>query len=168
MNSVGDNKIVFSGLNEGLHEFEFKLNETFFRQFDSFGVENGECQVNVVFKKTAILLSLSFDFKGFVKCFCDRCGDDLNLELKGVEEYFIKFGEPELDTKDDHLLFLKPEAYQIELDSIFFEILATSIPVKRVHEEAECNTEVIEKLNDYSEASTDPRWDQLKKLLNTN
>ena len=53
------------------------------------------------------------------------------------------------------------------LEQYFYETLSLFIPIRRVHQEKDCNPEIINRLQsdgDNDEGDTDPRWEKLKEL----
>ncbi|MFT4756537.1 MAG: hypothetical protein ACI91R_001184, partial [Vicingaceae bacterium] len=65
--------IPFIGLNEGIHQFEFKIDSSFFGQFDYSIIEKGEFKIKVEFEKKKNLFNLYFKLKGKITANCDRC-----------------------------------------------------------------------------------------------
>ena len=56
----------------------------------------------------------------------------------------------------------------VEWSSLILEFVKLSIPIKKVHEDGECNSEMLERIAEFDplkEEKTDPRWDGLKDLL---
>ena len=47
--------IPFIGLTEGLHQFEFEIDSTFFEQFDYSIIEEGDFKIKVDFEKKKLL-----------------------------------------------------------------------------------------------------------------
>ena len=43
--------IPFIGLKDGIHHFDFKVDNTFFEGFDFFDFQNAHAEVDLVFKK---------------------------------------------------------------------------------------------------------------------
>ena len=70
--------IPFIGLKEGIHQYEFEINSSFFEQFDYSIIEKADFAINVTFDKRKNLFNLAFDLKGHVIANCDRCLEELN------------------------------------------------------------------------------------------
>lgn len=161
--------IKFSGLKDGIHEFDFDLEEAFFQRFNDYDVYSGTGKAFIRLDKKVNLLSLNFNLSVELNSVCDRCGDDLTINIKGNDDLYVKFGDFDPTISDESLIFVPNDAYQIIVDDILFELIITKLPLKREHlNEEDCNQDAINRLNDYPDSETDSRWDGLKKLLNTN
>ena len=51
---------------------------------------------------------------------------------------------------------------------LLYEFISLSLPLKNVHPKGECDSQMIEKVNEFSrveeEEKIDPRWGKLKNL----
>ena len=160
--------IQFSGLKLGLHKYEFKIVDLFFEQFNIEDVTGGEFHIDFSLEKRESMMELIFKFDGFFKTSCDRCLDPMNAAIEGERDLRIKFGDV-TNTENDELLVLGYEAYQIDIAPYIYEFLALEFPLRKVHEENECNQDVLDRLNpDIEEQQEDNEtsnmWDKLKEL----
>jgi uncharacterized metal-binding protein YceD (DUF177 family) len=172
--------VEFKGLKEGLHEFEYEIEDKFFEHFDQDLVSIGNLEVKVDFEKRNTFLKLYFNIKGWVELTCDRCLDDYRQKVKQQSELLVKFDENNYED-DDEVIWLLPEEHKINLAQLIYEYIVLGIPMKHVHPdkkngESGCNPEMIERINNQSlreeeeneEKEIDPRWEALKKLKNNN
>jgi uncharacterized protein len=170
--------IEFKGLREGLHEFEYEIEDTFFEQFDQNILTSGNVTVKVELEKRSTFMKLYFKLKGYLELTCDRCLDNYRQKIKNRAEIFVKFSETN-QVSDDQVIWILPEEHRINLAQIIYEYIILSIPLRHIHPdkkngESGCNQKMIEKLNDYTpkaeekEHDIDPRWEALKKLKNSN
>jgi uncharacterized metal-binding protein YceD (DUF177 family) len=170
--------IAFKGLTEGLHEFEFQIDDKFFEHFEESQVENGEVTIKAVLEKRSAFLKLHLKIKGKVELQCDRCLENYRQKIKQKTDFFVKFGEKEFE-EGENVIWILPEENHLNLAQLIYEYVILSIPLRHVHPknengERECNKEMLNKLKNYmvsqndEEVSTDPRWDALKKLGNNN
>ncbi|MEL6304860.1 MAG: DUF177 domain-containing protein, partial [Bacteroidota bacterium] len=77
--------------------------------------------------------------------------------------------------ENDEILILPHGEYQVNIAQYVYEMLVLAVPQKRVHPgvlDGSLQSEVLDKLeelqpkeNEESSENTDPRWDDLKKLL---
>ncbi len=112
--------IRFSGLKEGIHQFNFEIGKTFFEQLDYSEVQNGELKVNVDFEKKTTMLVVNFEIEGKVELMCDKCTDDFYLAIKGEEELIYKFGEGE--TNDEKIIMIPEHEIEIDLAHPIYEL----------------------------------------------
>jgi uncharacterized protein len=161
--------LEFKGLKEGLHEFEFEVQDTFFEHFDQELVSAGNIKVKVKLEKRSSFMKLYFKLNGWIVLICDRCLENYRQKVKYKGELFVKFGES--DYEDDEIIWILPEEYRINLAQLIYEYIVLSIPLKHVHPEKNgvsgCNREMLNKLekhklNEDGEKPADPRWSALK------
>ena len=170
--------IEFKGLKEGLHEYEFEVNNKFFEHFDESLVKNGDVSVKVTLEKRSAFLKLLFSISGWLELTCDRCLEEYPQDVELETELFIKFGEETEYEEGDNVIWVLPEEHAIELAQVIYEYVALSIPLRQVHPnetgENSCNPEMLERLNNIThveeveEEEIDPRWAALKNLKNNN
>ncbi len=161
--------VEFKGLKEGLHEFEFEVQDTFFEHFEQGLVSVGNIDVKVKLEKRSSFMKLFFKLNGWVELTCDRCLENYRQKVKHKSELFVKFGED--DYEDDEIIWVLPEEHHINLAQLIYEYIVLSIPIRHVHPGKKgansCNAEMLEALKKYkhkeeTEQITDPRWAALK------
>jgi len=170
--------IEFKGLKEGLHDFEFEIDNLFFAHFEERLVDIGEVVIKVILEKRSTFLKLDLVIEGWLELTCDRCLDNYRQSIKNEAELFVKFGENEFE-ENENVIWVLPEEHVINLAQTIYEYVSLSIPLRHIHPKdingkRECNREMILKLKhlkhpDKDEVyKTDPRWDALKRLANNN
>ena len=160
--------VQFSGLKLGIHEFEFEIVDLFFEQFLIEDVEGGDIHVKFTLEKRENMMELSFQMAGTLKTTCDRCLDPMELDIKTENQIMVKFSEATSEANDE-LIVLGPEAYQIDIAPLLYEFLAVQFPLRKVHDEEDCNQDVIDMLQIEVEETEEDQdtpnmWDELKKL----
>jgi len=158
--------IQFEGLKQGTHFFEFTVDNTFFEEFDCFDFEFSSFKVNLEFVKQSTMLLLKFEFDGFISVPCDRCLDEVDVDVEGDETLVVKFGNEDYDETEE-ILVLPIHEYEINVAEYIYEYIRVAIPQKRVHDEGECNQDVIkelEKVEQKEQKDIDPRWSSLKDI----
>ena len=74
--------IEFKGLEEGLHDFEFEIDDKFFEHFEESLIDSGKVTIKVTFEKRSAFLKLHLKIKGWVTLVCDRCLDNYQQKIK--------------------------------------------------------------------------------------
>jgi uncharacterized metal-binding protein YceD (DUF177 family) len=165
--------IPFIGLKDGIHRFDFKVDNKFFEGFDFLDFQNSNVEVDLVFEKKPTLLELNFRAKGQVTVPCDITTEFFDLPIDTAFRLVVKFGSEE-NLEDDEILILPHGSYEIQVAQYIYEMIVLSIPQKKVHPgiaEGTLKSEILEKLKDLepqenpSLEGIDPRWDKLKDLL---
>ena len=170
--------IEFKGLKEGLHVFEFEVDDKFFEHFDESQVEKGKVFIRLSLEKRSSFIKLDFDLNGQVELTCDRCLELYSQDISYETEMFVKYGEDNED-EGENIIWVNPEEHNINVVQVIYEFVALSIPLRHVHPKNSdgkraCNKEMLKKLKKYTrpekeeKTETDPRWDVLKSLGNNN
>lgn len=168
--------IPFIGLKLGKHQFDYQIDKTFFDRFEYDEFESCNVKVDVVLEKKSTMLELHFKHKGTVHVPCDLTGEPFDLPIKGKINLVVQFGDA-FNNENEELLILPHGEHQVDVSQYIYEMIVLSIPLKRIHpgvKDGTLKSEVIEKLQELTvkakkevtkSEETDPRWDQLKKLL---
>jgi uncharacterized metal-binding protein YceD (DUF177 family) len=92
------------------------------------------------------------------------------LPVKGKLKLIVRFGD-EYNNDNEELLILPYGEHQIDVAQYIYEMIALSIPLKRVSPSAkdieleELNEIEVKEEEQIKEEEIDPRWAALKKLL---
>lgn len=178
--------IPLRGLSEGKHEFEYNLDDKFFSLIDdgTADLKRGALKTVVYLKKTSTTFELNFDTKGTVSVPCDRCLDDINIEVDTKNKLIVKFGK-EYSEESDEIVIIPEDDGAINIAWFLYEFIVLSLPAKKVHPAGTCNKAMSSKLNKHRVKSnedgdddieeednstedessfSDPRWDSLKDI----
>ena len=178
MKKLNEFLIPFIGLKLGKHQFEYQINKAFFESFDYDEFESANIKVSVVFDKKNTMLELNFKHKGTIHVPCDLTNEMFDFPIKGKLKVIVQFGE-EYNDDNDELLILPHGEHEINIAQIIYEMIALSIPFRKVHpgvKDGTLDSEALRKLNELrveeikeenknTEDNIDPRWDKLKQLL---
>jgi len=179
MNNLSEFNIKFEGLKQGTHFYEFYVDNAFFEEFDSFDYKDSAIAVGLEFEKQSTIMVLTFDFLGTFMVPCDRCLDDVEVEVSGEEKLIVKFGNEDYDDTEE-ILMLPIHEFELNVAKHIYEFINVNMPQKRIHDEGLCNSEVIKKLDgvapaandiesENNEIDVDPRWASLRDIkLNKN
>ncbi len=171
MRSLSEYIIKFEGLKQGTHFYEFNVGNKFFEEFDCFEFEKSAVKVDLEFKKQSTMMVLTFNFGGTITVPCDRCLDEVDVDVEGEEKLIVKFGNEAYDETDE-ILVLPQHEHEINVAKYIYEFININLPQKRIHFEGLCNQDVIdelEKIEQKQEIDDDPRWSTLKDInLNKN
>lgn len=169
--------IKFVGLKEGKHQFDYHIKDEFFDLFEYNDFNKADVNVNIELNKKANMLEFTFDVTGVMNLDCDVSTEAYDQEIRNKLELVVKFGEEYNDDHED-VLILPWSEYEIDVKQYIYEAIVLAIPQKRVHpgvEDGTLDSEILDRLEDYQpeaendnkdEEEIDPRWEDLKKLLN--
>lgn len=170
-------------------EYECSLDDRFFAEIDAPEIHEGCLKVHLSVKKSVGAYVLEFHTEGTVTVACDRCLESLELPVYADNVQIVKLGAD--FSEDEDLVIVPEEEGYIDVSWLIYEFVALSLPMKRVHAPGECDERMMgvlgehvcvssssEEAEDWGEADTeaipddgretDPRWNELKKILNNN
>ena len=166
--------IPFSGLKLGKHEFVYEIDNAFFESFDYQEFNGASIHAKAILEKMSNMMELRIEAEGTVNVDCDLTGEPFDQPIESELHLVIKFGE-EYNDEDDEILIIPHGEYQINIAQYIYEMLVLAVPQKRVHpgvEDGTLKSDILDKLeelqpkeNKKPAEKTDPRWDDLKKLL---
>ena len=167
-------------------EYQYQLDDAFFLDLDAPEVQKGQVNVTLKVRKTSGVYQLDFHTEGEVVVICDRCLDEMEQPIETTDRLKVKLGA-ECSEEDDMVIVPEEEGY-INVAWFIYEFIALSIPMKHVHAPGKCNKDMVSKLSKHLRVSgddeddddfleedssnepqtIDPRWNELKKILDNN
>ncbi|HEX3009604.1 MAG TPA: DUF177 domain-containing protein, partial [Bacteroidales bacterium] len=82
--------IPYKGLKDGLHLFDFKVDDLFFESFENSEVEKGNVNIHVTLHKKPTILEFLFELNGEVFVPCDRCLDPVLMGVEYQAPFYVK------------------------------------------------------------------------------
>jgi uncharacterized protein len=167
--------IPLSGLKEGHHTLDFEIDNEFFELFEESEVKEGSLVAVVEMDKRSSHLDLTIKISGSVMINCDRCLEIFAQPIESENRILVKFGKS-IEDSDPDILSIAADEHELELQQQIYEFIILALPIKRVHPvdkngKSTCDPVMIKKLEELlieEEKEIDPRWDELKKLMNDN
>jgi uncharacterized metal-binding protein YceD (DUF177 family) len=167
--------IPISGLKEGRHTYDFRIGKEFFEHFEESDIKDGDLMVSVEAEKRSSHADLTILIAGTVSIPCDRCLGFFPHPLNCGNRLLIKFGRT-FDDSDPDIITVPADENELDMAQYFYEYILLALPIQRVHPtdsngKSTCDPGMLEKLKEHvvtEEEKSDPRWDELKKLMNNN
>lgn len=181
-------KIPLINLTEGSHKFEYILDDQYFMLIGDADsdIKRGKVNVEVLVKRVSSTFEFNFTLNGEVFVPCNRCLDDMSMEIDTTNRLVVKFGK-EYSEESDEIVVIPEDEGEINIAWFLYEFVTLSIPMKHVHAPGKCNKMMTSKLNRHKAVSStddssddddldesedevvdepnDPRWDALKGLV---
>lgn len=163
------------GLSNNLHSFTFELSKDFFKTYGTDLIANGLFQASVDLNKHETFLEVTFRIEGTADLTCDRSLETFEYAVKCRHSIVFKFGDVNEELSDE-IVIIHRDTVTLELGQYFYEYLALSVPMKKLHPrflEEETDDETAEgkivytsqtSADEQEETEIDPRWNILKKL----
>ena len=161
--------IDLKGLKAEPLNMEFLLDDEFFGAIEGEEFQRGTVKAVVTAKKNRDVFEIAFSLSGIVIVPCNRCLDDLELEIETTNSLRVKFGD---DFADDGDIVVVPERDgDINIAWYLYEFIALAMPMRRGHAPGKGNKAVTGKLRkhllgeyDDEQPEMDPRWEVLKNI----
>jgi uncharacterized protein len=173
VNPLKDFVLEFEGLEEGIHSYEFIVDDKFFKEFELSEISEGKVTVDLQLDKQSTMMVLDFAINGCVTCVCDRCLQEYPENISGNEQIIVKFSEDKSEDSDD-IKVLSPNDHRIDISQDIYEFITLMLPYKKVHQldkngKSTCDPEIIKILENLNvQNNIDPRWEELKKITTKN
>lgn len=186
-------KLPLKSLQKGEHSYSYRLDKEFFKNMESADVRDANVDVSLTVTYSNDVYALCFNLKGVVTVPCDRCLDDLQLDIDTGYSIKVKYGDTY--SESDDLMEIPESDNYLNVAYMIYDTVSLAIPIKHVHQLGKCNKamsallkkhrasladdsdssleeELIDEIDAIAESDdapaeskpTDPRWDKLKDL----
>ena len=167
--------IPISGLREGHHTIDFEIDKEFFEKFEESEVKEGSLIAIIEMDKRSTHIDMIIRVSGSVRISCDRCLEMFSQPVSSENRVLVKFGK-NLEDTDPDIISVSADEHELNLHQQIYEFIMLALPIKRVHPadkkgKSTCDPVMLKKLEELlieEEKENDPRWDDLKKLMNDN
>jgi len=171
----GTYTISLNGLKEGQHTSDFKIGKEFFELFEESEIKEGSLIAQVEMEKRSSHVEVLIRISGSVKISCDRCLEIFSHPIDCENNLLVKFGKS-LEDIDPDIISIAADEPELDLKQHFYEFIHLALPIRRVHPndnkgKSGCDPVMLKKLEELiieDKVEIDPRWDELKKLMNNN
>lgn len=169
-------EIAFVGLKPGIHEFGYEITDKFFDEFQQQDFRNCKANIKLTLDKKNGFMLLKFELGGKLEVTCDRCNNNLPIDLWDEFNIIVKMvEEPELmnEQEDDpDVYYISRGESHLSLENWIYEFINLSIPMQKVcnYENMDgpyCNKEVrevLKKMEPEKEKTENPIWKGLEKF----
>ena len=165
--------IPFVGLKEGIHQFDYVVNNTFFESYPYDEILGAYIKVHLNLVKKSTLLELNFSTQGNIEVACDLTNERYNELVETSLNLVVKFGD-EFNNENEDVLIIPHSEYQLDVSQFIYEMIVLAVPLKKEHpgiEDGTLQSDILDKLEELqpkennNSQDTDPRWSKLKDLL---
>lgn len=159
----------------GTQQFNYVVDDAFFQQREEGEIRGGNVDVKLEVEHKGDFFDLTFWMEGKIITACDRCLDDLVLDVDTDYHVALKYAA-ETNADNDEVIEVAESERYYDLTDIIYDTIALTIPMKHVHADGECNEAMVAELQKHSrqaeteevKENNDPQWDALRKLMDNN
>lgn len=160
-------ELPVKGLKNGIHTYEFHINEAFFNNFPDTPVVKANIEVLLKLDKRPEMFILDFAIEGFVETDCDRCLAPIQLPIKGIHQLLVKLKEDTGGENDPDVVFVDPEISKFGVAEYLYEYVVLAIPMKKVIdcnllESKPCDFDTLKRMENKQIQGDHPFMDALK------
>ncbi len=135
--------IELDQLELGQHEYDFVLDDAWFKDLEKSEVLGGEARVHAVLEVRKSGYALDMQVSGTVQVVCDRCLQPMDYEVS-VTDHMDSADEDSLAMDDRHA----------DLPWLAYELIAINLPLVLRHPEGACDPEMVALLQQHLCSST--------------
>ncbi len=127
---------------------KFHLSKDYFDALDAEDISDGSLDISLAVRRASgDTYDLTFGINGYVVVKCDRCLDDLAVAVDVEEKIKVAsfdciFPSDDINTAESN------DSYNIAWD--IYEFVELSLPLKKIHPDGECNSEMVQLLESMS------------------
>ena len=125
--------IALDSLELGVHMFDFQLDSAYFDEIENSELLGGEVDVTARLDLRQYDFSLEIAVEGVVQVTCDRCLDEMDVEIDAEESEWDWDEQPK----------------KIDLSWLAYELIIVNLPLVHSHQEGGCNPEMDALLQDH-------------------
>lgn len=161
--------IKFATLELGIHEFNLKIDKTFFTKHNNEEIKDADVDVSLKVIQEEDMCLFDFTLNGKLILLCDLCLGELEYAFDTEEKLILKISNNQKQSEDENIVFINPNTQIYNVEQILYEIIYAQVPMRKVHQDVNqsCDKEMINKIKQNSKKQieqTDPRWDALKAI----
>ncbi len=166
--------IPVKGMNNGVHEFRFDVDNEFFSYFENSLISQGNYEVKLICDKKERMFILNFEISGNYIAACDRCLAQIEIPSLIDYTFYLKYGLPEqvngIQELDD-IIYIDENEYKYNLANVIYQMIVVSMPYQNVYDcendpKPKCDFKMLEKLENEEKTEVknvnNPIWDKLK------
>ncbi|PCJ63184.1 MAG: hypothetical protein COA58_16470 [Bacteroidetes bacterium] len=161
---LSDFDIDFIKFKNEKDSFNYKLNNTFFGLKENSLYHSCEIDAVVHCTRNENNITLDFELVGFMDSQCDRCLNNIKIEVKTDRNEVIRLTSNEDLLKEESYISINNQVYNV-YDSLY-EQICLYMPSRMICEiSKDQKTCKIEHPITEKEEEVDERWAELKKLI---
>jgi len=120
--------IPFKNAKLGLHEYQFQVDDQFFKDYESKAIEKGNFDIKVLLDRKENMLDLEFQISGTIDGPCDRCLAELKIPMKAEERVVVKFDDFGKEDTDE-VIYIGTEETNLNVADLIYEFVSLSLPI---------------------------------------
>ena len=162
MGKLDGYKVDLNGMQSDTVSYRWQADNDFFSAVQGPEIKRGSLDVAIRVKRTSGTYELEFQLQGEVEVTCDRCLEPMSQPIEAECLLRVKMGDEFAD--DGDVVTIPEQDGTINVAWNIYEFAALQIPLRHVHPDGQCKVSLSEPT---IEEKNDPRWEALRKLVNS-
>ena len=168
MDALKHYSIPIQGLANGIHNFDFEINEAFFAHFEQSPVHTSNIKASIEINRRTEVMDITFHIDGTILTPCDRCLTDIHLPIQGSFPMLMKDAEEKDD--DVNIIYITASQRKLQVAQYIYEYVLLSTPIIKTYDcendtPRPCDDATLEKLNsNQNTEAANPLWDELQNF----
>lgn len=138
MGKFTEYKLMLKSLPEGKHTFDYHLQRQFFIDMENDDVRDADVEVALNVDHRGDAYVLEFHLTGTLTVLCDRCLDELPLDIDATYNLTVKYGDEYNDDSDTLLVIPESDNY-LNVAYMIYDTAVLAIPSRHIHAQGKCN-----------------------------
>jgi uncharacterized metal-binding protein YceD (DUF177 family) len=156
------------------HVFEFELDTEFFSDFQNPEIIEGSAAISLDVEKFSHYMNVVLTFSGTLTVLCDRCLENLDIEVEGENLLSVRFeaapDEPQDESPLEDIMYANAEDDEIDLTVYIYESICLTLPIQRVHGNDKngkslCNPEMLKYIVNSQLTEKESPFEVLKNMI---
>lgn len=132
---------------------EYHVTDSDFEAVENSLANGGDLMAKVVVSSCSVGLDVKIAISGIVRVECDRCLEDMNINVNVEENLKIQFTNDGEDSED--VICVADSQKELDLWPTIYDYIVLSIPLTHTHAEGECDKDMTDTLKKYLVTSTE-------------
>lgn len=126
---------------------EYSITDDMLTSVENTLVKGGQLTASVTAQQAPEGLRLTIHTAGKAVVECDRCLDDMEVDIDTTNSLSVQTADRFEDADD--IIYVEKSQKELDLWPMVYDFIVLALPVTHVHPEGQCNKEMAEKLSQY-------------------
>ena len=126
---------------------EYSITDEMLASVENTLVKGGQLIASVTAQQAPEGLRLNIHTAGKAVVECDRCLDDMEVDIDTTNSLSVQTADRFEDADD--IVYVEMGQKELDLWPMIYDFIVLALPVTHVHPEGQCNKEMAEKLSQY-------------------
>jgi len=169
--------IPLKGMNKGVREYLFQIENEFFKHIEDSRISDGKFTVKLNCDKRDNMFVLDFELKGTYSAPCDKCLAAIDIPCNLDYTIYLKSGMPEIETDslidEDDVVMINDRDSSFNLSELIYQLIVIAMPLSNRYDcendpDPKCDFAFLKQYdckNNKTEDFNNPMWDSLKDIF---